>query len=40
MVLIPYDSSSAKSEIKVNIRKALVGLIVTKMPAIETEMGE
>lgn len=40
MVLIPYDSCSAKTEIKVNIRKALVGLIVIKVPAIETEMGE
>lgn len=36
MVLIPHDSRSA--EIKVNIRKVLVGFILIKVSAIEIEM--
>lgn len=38
MVLIPHDTCSAETEIKVNIRKVWVGLFLIKVPAIEIGM--
>lgn len=40
MVLIPCDTFSAETEIEVNIREVLVGLILIKVPAIEKGMDE
>lgn len=40
MVLIPHDTCSVETEIKVNIRKVLVGLILIKVPALEIGMNE
>lgn len=35
MVLVPCDTCSAETEIKANIRKGLVGLMLIKVPAKE-----
>lgn len=40
MALIPHDTGSAETEIKVNIRKELVGLILIKVSAIEIQTDE
>jgi len=40
MVLIPHDTCSAESEIKVNIREVWVGLILIKVPATQIGMDE